>query len=489
MNASWIHIFPQAVDTVVGWLQALFIFIMKPFSALSQKMGDRLKNAIVVIGFSGLFLLIFSRQTGYFDPFLAQLSLPSVLKYILYDLIGCFFIAVLAAGSVKGPLKKQNVNTLLSFLWIGMVLFFVLSAIFISRDHAAQALIFMFVLPLILFIWNNRGDYGVLFSLLMKVSLVVYVLFILACVFLFPITAERYLGVFTNPNSLGMYVTFMLAVFLFYYGEALKKKKILLMILNLLGIGSCTALMIFTQSRAAVVAMGVLLVLWLVLQIFVENRKNMLRTAVATILPIAAVIVVMVPVTMSVNQAGNAWVDNLQKAQAQSSEPASVSETSSAAPPASSSESVSLGTVLENVGDRLTTKDKNLEQFSSYRLKLWRMILAETNLLGHERTSFDLKFEVGGQTVNGADNSYIQIIFDNGIFAGIFFFFFTAVSGFRSIFYYVRRKEKDRYAMFPVLIICGFVLNSLFATLASPFGFPLSLAYWLVQAPLFEKKM
>ena len=60
----------------------------------------------------------------------------------------------------------------------------------------------------------------------------------------------------------------MLAVFLFYYGEALKKKKILLMILDLLGIGSCTALMIFTQSRAAVVAMGVLLVLWLVLQIF-----------------------------------------------------------------------------------------------------------------------------------------------------------------------------------------------------------------------------
>ena len=119
----------------------------------------------------------------------------------------------------------------------------------------------------------------------------------------------------------------------------------------------------------------------------------------------------MVPVTMSVNQAGNAWVDNLQKAQAQSSEPASVSETSSAAPPASSSESVSLGTVLENVGDRLTTKDKNLEQFSSYRLKLWRMILAETNLLGHERTSFDLKFEVGGQTVNGADNSYICLLY------------------------------------------------------------------------------
>ena len=62
-------------------------------------------------------------------------------------------------------------------------------------------------------------------------------------------------------------------------------------------------------------------------------------------------------------------------------------------------------------------------------------------------------------------------------------------SGFRALLYYLRRRKGDPYAIFPVLLMPGYLVTSLLASSYPPFAYSIALVYWLVQAPLFEKKI
>ena len=88
-----------------------------------------------------------------------------------------------------------------------------------------------------------------------------------------------------------------------------------------------------------------------------------------------------------------------------------------------------------------------------------------------------------------AHNCIIQILYDSGIFTALFYFAINVASGFRALLYYFRRRKGDAYAIFPVLLMPGYLVTSLLASSYPPFAYSIALVYWLVQAPLFEKKI
>ena len=77
---------------------------------------------------------------------------------------------------------------MMTLLWAGMCIFFIVSAIYTSLDWATISIIFTLVFPCVYFIWNNRRDYGTLFRLVTKGLVSFNLVFFVLSVLFSPIT-------------------------------------------------------------------------------------------------------------------------------------------------------------------------------------------------------------------------------------------------------------------------------------------------------------
>jgi hypothetical protein len=123
--------------------------------------------------------------------------------------------------------------------------------------------------------------------------------------------------------------------------------------------------------------------------------------------------------------------------------------------------------------------------YSSGRLEVFKLYLAELNMTGHEEMGVQLP---DGSWTYHAHNNYIQVAHDFGIFMGLFFIVIGGMAFVRAIGYY--RKNEDIYAAFPLLVIVTFAavgMTEYVFFFSNPSGFLLL----LVLAPLLyrnEKK-
>ena len=162
------NLLERAADLLADLMQTIFLTVLKPFVGLAQRMSDRLKNFLISASFFGIMVIIYLEHTNITSLILQHLPLPSVVKYVFFDLLGCVLMAVVAVCSIKGPLQRRRSNAMMTLLWAGMCIFFIVSAIYTSLDWAAISIIFTLVFPCVYFIWNNRRDYGTLFRLVTK---------------------------------------------------------------------------------------------------------------------------------------------------------------------------------------------------------------------------------------------------------------------------------------------------------------------------------
>ena len=121
-----------------------------------------------------------------------------------------------------------------------------------------------------------------------------------------------------------------------------------------------------------------------------------------------------------------------------------------------------------------------LAKYSNGRLEIFEAYIAELDWKGHD--SLSLVTETG-ETIVHAHNSFLQVAYDYGIGAGIFFLVFCVFAGIRSIVYYkVHREEKTALIPMVVLLIfgiCGMVERVFFPYYAIGFAFLFVLALLL----------
>ena len=505
------NLLERIADLLADLMQTIFLVVLKPFVGLARVMSERLKNFLISASFFGIMVIIYLEHTNITSLILQHLPLPSVIKYVFFDLLGCVLMAVVAICSIQGPLQRKRCNAMMTLLWAGMCIFFIVSAIYTSLDWAAISIIFTLVFPCVYFIWNNRGDYGTLFRLVTKGLVSFNLVFFVLSVLFSPITGGQYRALFTNANSLGQYLTCTIPLFMMNYTRAWRKweqkprtaspvrpewrhpgslfryaafacraHKGLLP--SLLGLGTSVALIVFSRSRTALLAAAISFALWFVLNYIVahwgEGIKAIALRAIKQILPMLLAVVICVPGTFWLVKGGTyavyyyAAVNDLLPEEYAYLDPRL--------------QGTKLDDAINAAMDRLDTEGKTADQVTTHRTLIWKAFADRVEPLGHERGKIYVHDYGVAAT---AHNCIIQILYDSGIFTALFYFAINVASGFRALLYYLRRRKGDPYAIFPVLLMPGYLVTSLLASSYPPFAYSIALVYWLVQAPLFEKKI
>ncbi|MDD2970542.1 MAG: hypothetical protein PHE02_00225 [Lachnospiraceae bacterium] len=137
-------------------------------------------------------------------------------------------------------------------------------------------------------------------------------------------------------------------------------------------------------------------------------------------------------------------------------------------------------TYVDDYGDEYTIDNPD---YSNGRMDTYKAYLKHLNLTGHP--VIGLETEDGHSFVH-AHNSFLQMAYDCGIVTGVVFFLLYVILGFRSIWYYSRRKENDRYALLPLAIFATFGISSMVEYVFRP-TIPLGFVFLLMIMPLITK--
>jgi len=108
---------------------------------------------------------------------------------------------------------------------------------------------------------------------------------------------------------------------------------------------------------------------------------------------------------------------------------------------------------------------------SNGRFDIFAEYIRNWNLTGHKDMAMTMP---DGDVAMHAHNTYLQVIHDHGLFTGLLFILFGAVSGIRMLVYAVKKNKKDPYSVLPVAVFIGFAVAGLVEWLfhpCNPFGF------------------
>lgn len=123
---------------------------------------------------------------------------------------------------------------------------------------------------------------------------------------------------------------------------------------------------------------------------------------------------------------------------------------------------------------------------SNGRFEIFQEYIKEWNLTGHEKMSFQFP---NGSTPAHAHNSFLQVIHDHGLIAGMLFIVFGVLSFFLSIWKYSTKKQKKEefYNALGIAVILAFALAGMVEWIfhfANPMGFSI----FIVIIPLLFRR-
>ena len=132
----------------------------------------------------------------------------------------------------------------------------------------------------------------------------------------------------------------------------------------------------------------------------------------------------------------------------------------------------------ETAGGTRENAVSGLDTFSNGRFTIFGAYLSQMNLTGHDQMGALLP---DGETAVHAHNTYLQVAYDHGIPAGIFFAILI-ISAFFSGYVY-DRKQTNRISALPMAITLGFAIAGL-TEWVFQFSNPMTVALMLSWAPL-----
>ncbi|WP_029323177.1 O-antigen ligase family protein [Butyrivibrio sp. AE3004] len=94
-----------------------------------------------------------------------------------------------------------------------------------------------------------------------------------------------------------------------------------------------------------------------------------------------------------------------------------------------------------------------IEEFSNGRITIFKSYLQQMTPFGHEEMGAVLP---SGEVAVHAHNTYIQVMFDNGILAGIVFLLMMAFAFFKGAAYYLKNRNDIPGALLPYAMTVGF---------------------------------
>ena len=136
---------------------------------------------------------------------------------------------------------------------------------------------------------------------------------------------------------------------------------------------------------------------------------------------------------------------------------------------------------------RFSMEGKDLYEISTGRTAIWKEYFKKLNLFGHGDSGAGvIRHGEDEWEYRTAHMTFLQIAYESGIVAELFFLMFHLCAGILSVLFALRRKDEP-YALFPLLITVAYAVQCRLESTAVSFWYMSTFLYCLVQFPLMMK--
>lgn len=473
-------------------LQKIYIIVLNILFKLTGKLSDKVRDVLFVA--SIVALEVVALLFNYWG------KLGSSFGYKELFLVNTCFLCLAILFSVKEELKPVEWNPILPYIWIiaGLLIMLPIPDMYGRGTFIMFGLQMVFLFPGFYFVWNNRGDYAKLYDMLAIATVIATGFFFLKCVFEAPLlVGAAYEGITDNSNSIGIASIGGAIASLALIANRAKTKY-----LYMLCFGFFVAFTIISESRASLLAIIVAFLGFLIAFIRSEMRKDRkgLLKVVGWLLLIAVCAGVMTYGVRAVLTRDEPIIRNEKlikateqelKREAEARQKA-VAEGKLSQETAERLDSIASGEggktiATEDITDKFTKGNGNIESLSSGRMSTWNYYLHHIGLKGHSRKDGDPFIKERGLTA-AAHNTYLEISYRSGIIPGVLYAL-VALSAAGWCFIYLFRKNKnfDASLVLIVLAVFAFGVMSHLERAVYPVEKVHILLYFLAITPMFEK--
>ena len=451
-------------------LQKLLIqWILNPLGSKMTAVPQKCRTVGFYLGGAGLFFIYFVHGMEMFT-----------IRYLIPFFFGCIFLGLMLLCTLPKTLYPLRFSPVLSICWFGAGLMMLQAALRLNTDIFSGALMFLIVYPLAWLIWG-QGNFSKIAHMLCQLCRWAFVVFFVISFLFFPISSAQYSGLIYNVNGTAFFLSLVLVCLTAELWQREKMDAAFWRDLVLIGLAG--ALMFCTNSRTGELAV---LCAWLfgAILYLIKNKKNLGRTLVSRILPIAASVAILIPVTVYAGAAIRPVSQTLAKAAYTTTEKIIGAENMTKRDPKhdSGDSPDGLSGFIHITEIKGSTEHKGMDAYSTGRISIWKVFAEHTKLFGTE-PPFNYYVSINDKYYPTAHNTPLELAINSGWICGALYFLFNILAGLKSI-RYTAAKRCDIYTWLLFLITIAFCVCSMLTSLNTPFNFMISTYYFIFQAPL-----
>ena len=452
--------------------KCLIQYILSPMGRMMEKLSAKTRDTLFVLAGLGIVLHLFAEN----------MSLAKY-RFLIFYVVGCLLLGVMILCTVSKDMKPVKFRWPLAICWFGVGVTILISGLTQNVDYMPEAVLFLVAFPVLFICWNNCDRIRI-FRLLLLICKISLVIFILGSFLLTDITAYVYPGIFNNTNGAAYYLAvccICLLVELIYEKHFGAKY-----IANTVLLGMAVALMYYTNSRTGPLGAAVALAGGLAVYILTHSRKENIRCLIR--LAIAAVVAVILVLNLvyvfqlrqkldfpiSYNpEIGQFTVEMRESGEAEPGKKPSTNK---------KDEFFNISGFNTIADQKGSVGDKTMDQYSTGRISIWMTYVQDLNWLGHAEMP-KIYIDMLYKSISTAHMTILQVAYESGIPAGIFYFLLNIGSGLAAI-WFAWRNRGEKFALMPLMITLGFGVLSMLGSCNVSFWYMTTLYYYLVQFPI-----
>lgn len=467
-------------------LQRISIFFLKPLSKLANKTNARIKTCITSMC---CFALVFYFIV-YFTPS------TDIRFRLTYDHLICSVVLlILIIFSIEGELRVINWNRLVFYtLFLSGLGILIVSFIHpVGSGYRAFALLLMVGFPCLYFVWNNRGDYNILFKRLSAATSITGLIYYFYCFYhaengTLVVFEGRVVGTFYDSNMFSMIGMVMVCAAL--YMLLVNRGNWLWFLITAMSLAAGISIVKMGVSRLAIlVVFGSMLaftIYYLKIQSsFTESVKVVQKLIRAEILLVAVIVFML---------AGNLMLEiNSRAVEAETALASSeeiVTEVEDKGYLVTENEATPETDTVDAL-DRFNTEGMDLDAYTAGRYHIWQGYAQFLNLTGNDFSKADW-VALTQDTVRHAHNNFLEIAYRCGVPVACIHILLELIAGIICLIWLFNPKYKDPCYMFCIAFMICYTVQSLFDIATLPFERPAPFYFYMMLIPVFtfgtEKK-
>lgn len=458
----------RRIDSFAYYIEETILFLLKPLAYLMSFIGAKIKNIIQIFAFCALPVLLWFFERG------IKIDLCS-------DIFSCCLVAIILC-SLSHPLKaeKKNGTVFTLFLLCALTIYLGAKSSGVVAYNQNGKLLLYFALPFFSIVSNRKDFFGELWKNYSTGIYLSFTTFITYCLMFRPYDITRYKGAFCNANMCGLYLVVICAVALCNLPNVFVKKDFSKNFLHWLVFGASFGFIMLTISRTAFLgALAAILVkMCAVLTRACENKKTVLqitKSVLSSVTPFLAVAFT----GLAVSYISVRFVPGLIDRPAYLFKEITEQMEYKVLPGAEIGDEnyISPLKFFRAWINRSLTDSESINNYSTGRITIYLEYLKRLSFSGHkfERIHID-----GENLPMFAHNAFLQVAYNCGIIAGIFYLVYLLFCLACGSYRYMKKNE---FSVYPVILITAYSVCGMFESMET-FYYPLFFTLFIGLIPL-----